>query len=163
MRKKKTWLSRLIPIFAMGFFVFTLPMSSGCAARFVNKSAASIGAAANIYDIAMRTIADLQAQGYINAAQREKINAVAMICYDAVITADNALIAYNNTLIEYNNLREAEINKVKVAEGKKDVIKAKLAADKAALKKALEIVSSSWADFAALVNDIRPDTLPNKL
>jgi hypothetical protein len=141
---KKT-MFRVIPL-----ILILAVVSYGCGAKFVNKSAATIGAAASIYDIGMQTVADLQGAGYITDEQRTEINKTARIFKNALIVADDMLVAYNNALNDYN-LRQTDVNK------------SKMEVAKIALENSLEFVDSSWSDLAKLINSIKPGTLPEKL
>lgn len=126
------------------FLVFAL---AGCAASFFNKSAATLGAAASVYDVSMTTISDLQKAGVISDTQREQINNVARIYLAALKVADDALIAYNNAVVAYKA-------------AKTDVNQAKVSATQAAVSATISSAISAWADVSNLVNTIKPGTLP---
>ena len=132
----------LILLLAVGY--------SGCGVKFVNSSAATIGATASVYDIGMKTVADLQDAGYVTDEQRAEINNVARIVKNSLMLSTDALVAYNSALNEY------DLNK-------NDANKADLLVAKVALKSALEFVATSWGNFARLVNSIKPNTLPEDL
>jgi hypothetical protein len=138
---------KIVPLILILIMAVT---SGGCGVKFVNSSAATIGATASVYDIGMQTVSDLQAAGYVTDEQRVEINNVARIVKNSLLLATDALVAYNNALNEY------ELNK-------NDLNKAEIGVAKIALKSALEFVSTSWGDFARLVNSIKPDTLPESL
>jgi hypothetical protein len=139
--KRKGWILGFIAMLLLTVTLF------GCAANFLNKSAAAVGGAASIYDVGMTIVADFQKAGIINDAQRAQIDKAAEIYLAALKVADEALITYNRALVAYKN-------------AKTDENQQKVSATKAAFSAALSNVGSLWADIAKLVNTIKPGSLP---
>jgi len=105
-------------------------------ATFTSTTYKSLFIAGTSYDTAMKSIASLQAQGKITAAQRAEINKYANIYYVSYQTAVDAFIFYEKNKNEAT--KQVVINAVATA-------------------------ISKWAEFAGYVNRIVPNTLPDKL
>lgn len=120
---------------AAATMLLVVVLAASCAS-LVKNSAATLSASADLYNIAMTVVRELQDEGIISDEQRLEINKVANIYFDAHNVALDALIAYNA---------------------------AKNAEKKDALKAAMDKVNESWDDVQSLINSIRPNSVPASL
>lgn len=78
-------------VLIMMFFVLALVQACE---DFEKNSYRVLVSAANIYNLSMESVADLQKKGYIKTEDREEINSIAQVYYDAYQTAIDAFEAY---------------------------------------------------------------------
>lgn len=102
-------------------------------ANFTKTAYVTLNESKDLYTMAMTTVSSLQTQGVIKPYQREDINKVAKIYKEAHNTAVDALAVYKMT---------------------------SLASDKDKVIIAIATAASKWMQVAALVNAIKPGSLP---
>jgi len=88
------------------------------------------------YDLGMKTVASLQAQGKVSPEQRANINKIANIFYASYMVGVDALKTY-------------EMTKSSAAKDKLTII--------------LSQIIAQWADLAALFNAVSPNLVPAKI
>jgi len=112
-----------------------LAMVVGCAS-FTKTSYVTLNESKDLYYIAMSAVSKLQAEGVINQAKRDEINKVAKIYKESHNLAVEALATYKVT---------------------------SSALDKDKLIVAISTAASKWQAVAALINAIKPNTVPVSL
>jgi hypothetical protein len=104
----------------------------GCGS-FLKTTYVPLNESKDLYDLAMTAVANLQKQGSIDQVKRDEINKVAKIYKEAHNLAVDALATYKIT---------------------------KLAADKDKVIVAISTAASKWVSVAALINAIKPGSVP---
>lgn len=112
--------------------VVILGMVMGCAGTFQQNTYRTLYISGTTYDTTMKIVADLQKQGIIDQAKRDKINGVALVFYNAYQSCVNEFEKYIQT--------PTPTTEQKVVS-------------------ALTILSAAWPDFAKLVNASKPGTM----
>ena len=105
---------------------------AGCAGTFTQNTYRSLYISGKAYDTSMKIVSDLQKQGIIDQAARDKINVAATSFYNAYQGAVNSFDAYLKV--------ESPVNKDKVV-------------------MALNMLSAAWPEFAKLVNARKAGTM----
>jgi hypothetical protein len=111
-------------------------MLQGCAGTFQQNTYRTLYISGTTYDTTMKIVADLQKQGIIDQAKRDKINSVALIFYNA----------YQSCVNEFEKYIK---NPVPTTEQK--------------VISALNILSATWPEFAKLVNANKAGTMKSTL
>ena len=112
--------------------VVILGMVMGCAGTFQQNTYRTLYISGTTYDTTMKIVADLQKQGVIDQAKRDKINSVALVFYNA----------YQSCVNEFEKYIQ---NPTPTTEQK--------------VISALNILSAVWPDFAKLVNASKPGVM----
>lgn len=123
--------TKFLPVLA----ILMLVALASCAS-LIKTSYVALNSSKDFYDISMKSVADLQAQGLIDQTKRAQINVLAKAYKEAHNLAVDALATY------------AATNSV---------------ADKDKLLTAMTEASKRWAQVAVLINAIRPNTVPQNL
>jgi len=118
---------KLVSILIIGMFLM-----AACAGTFAQNAYRSIYISGKTYDTSMKVVSDLQKQGIIDQIQRDQINKVGTIFYNAYQAAVDALGVYVNT--------STSTNEQKVIA-------------------ALNALSVAWPEFAKLVNTKKANTM----
>jgi len=114
-------------------FLFSM---AACAGTFAQNAYRSIYVSGKTYDTSMKVVADLQKQGIIDQAQREQINKVGTIFYNAYQAAADALGVYVSTATSTNEEKVVA---------------------------ALNALNKAWPEFAKLVNSKKANTMAPSL
>lgn len=106
-----------------------------CATVSFQKAAfVTLSESKDLYELSMTVVADFQKQGIINQVKRDQINKAAKIYKEAHNVAVDALAVYKKT---------------------------SAAVDKDKLIVALSTAASKWQSVAALINAIKPGSVPD--
>ena len=112
--------------------IVILGMVMGCAGTFQQNTYRTLYISGTTYDTTMKIVADLQKQGIIDQAKRDKINAVALVFYNAYQASVDAFGFY------VKNPTSTTQEKVVAT---------------------LNVLSAAWPEFAKLVNASRPKVM----
>ena len=107
----------------------------GCAGFLENTYKAEY-VTGSAYHVWMQSIANLQQAGTVTAEQRVKVNAKADLVYKSYIVSVDALVTYYN--VKDDNTQ-------------------------AMVNKCITSLFTNWADLAALINSISPNTVPTSV
>ncbi len=117
-----------------GMFCLMLAFLLVACAGFMENAYKSEYVTGTGYNVGMGTIARLQSVGTVTAEQRAKVNAKADLVYKAYIVSVDALITYYHA---------------KDKESAQEIVNT-----------AVTALFQNWADLAALINSISPNTVP---
>lgn len=121
---------------AKGFIAIMLTLALVGCAGFLENTYKGEYVSASAYSVGMQTISNLQKAGTITADVRAKVNAKALIFYNSYMVAVDALATY---------------------------YQAKDQNSQQIVQTAITAMFASWADLAALINSIVPNTVPTTM
>ena len=103
-----------------------------CTTSFEQRTYRTLSFSAITYDTTMKVVSDLQKQGIIDQAKRDKINGVALVFYNAYQASVDEFIKYKQNPVATNEQK---------------------------VTAALNILSAAWPPFASLVNQSKAGTM----